>query len=353
MSYNKLNDLYKEYDAIMITSPYNLRYFTGFSGGEGICIAGKDFRYLLVDSRYIVAAKCEAKNFTVIEYSVGKLYEVISDVIKAHNVLNLGFENAHMTVAELERYSKNLININFVGVDNRLNELRMIKTEQELNFIRKAESIGCRAFEKILPMLKVGVCEREIASELEYQMRCLGAQKTSFDTIVVSGTKTSMPHGLPDDTRLKSGDFVTMDFGCRYNGYCSDMTRTVVIEKANDEQIKIYNTVQKAQSAGLDAIRNGACCKDVDAVARDIIKEAGYGGYFGHSLGHGVGLQIHELPNLSPKSDMILEENMVVSCEPGIYVEGFGGVRIEDLVIVKHDGIENLCDVPKDLIICG
>lgn len=351
--YNKLNDLLEQFDAILITSSYNLRYFSGFRGSEGVAIIGKSFRTLFVDSRYTVAAKGEAPDFEVTEFSAGKLIESINEKLEQNNIHSIGFENSVMTVMDFERYRDGLGNIELTGVDNKLNLLRMVKTDEEIAYLRRAEKIGDLAFEKVFPKIKAGALECEIAAELEYQMRLLGADGASFETIVVSGAKSSMPHGMPDATKLKRGDFVTMDFGCIYNGYCSDMTRTVVIEKATDEQIKIYQTVLKAQLAGLEAIREGVEGKEADKVARGIISDAGYGKFFGHSLGHGVGLQIHELPNLSPMSDIILKENMVVTCEPGIYIEGLGGVRIEDMVVVQKSGIDNLTTSPKDLIICG
>lgn len=351
--YNKLNDLLKQLDSILITSPHNLRYFTGFKGGEGVAVIGKNFRVLFVDSRYTVAAKSEATDFEVIEFSAGKLIDVIKEKLEQKNAHSIGFENSVMTVRDLERYRKKIANIDFIELDEKLNLLRMIKTNVEIDCLRRAEKIGDLAFERVLPKIKAGVAERDIAAELEYQMRLLGADGTSFETIVVSGIKSSMPHGRPDETKFKRGDFVTIDFGCIYDSYCSDMTRTVVIEKATDEQVKIYQTVLNAQLAGLEAIQEGIEGKEADAAARNVISDAGYGKFFGHSLGHGVGLQIHELPNLSPKSDIVLKENMVVTCEPGIYIEGLGGVRIEDMVVVRKSGIDNLTAFPKDLIICG
>jgi len=209
------------------------------------------------------------------------------------------------------------------------------------------------AFQAVLPLIKIGVTELEIAAELEYQMRKRGGEGTSFETIVVSGHKSSMPHGKPSDKKIESGDFVTMDFGCMYQGYCSDMTRTVAVGKISDEQRKIYDTVKHAQEAGLSAIRAGVAGMDADKIARQVIADAGYGAYFGHSLGHGVGLLIHELPNLSPRSETILQPNMVVTCEPGIYIPNLGGVRIEDMVCVRQDGIENFTHLSKELLILG
>ncbi len=350
--YKKLYDILNETDAIMITSPHNLRYFSNFSGGEGVALIGKNFRFLFVDSRYTIAANQEAKDFSVIEFENGRLISEINSKLNEYSVRTVSFEDFEMTVASYNLYKVKL-DATLVPLESRLELLRMVKTEQELSYLRKAESIGDEVFLKILPYLKAGVYETDIASEIEYQMRKLGAEGTSFETIVVSGKKTSMPHGRPDNTRLKPNDFVTMDFGCRYNGYCSDMTRTVAIEKADEEQKKIYDIVLTAQKTGLDAIKAGVLSKDADYAARKVIEGAGYGKYFGHSLGHGVGLLIHEKPNLSPKSDIVLKENMVVTCEPGIYIENFFGVRIEDMVVVKNNGIENLTNSSKELIICG
>lgn len=351
--WKRLKDIFNEVDAVMITSAPNLRYFSGFCGGEGVCLIGDGFRYLFVDSRYTVAAKAEARDFEVIEYKGGKLCNEINSKLSAHLIENLGFEDREMTAAEFETYREKLNQKTMTGLGNRLTVLRMIKTDEEIRLMKAAEDIGDMAFAEVLPMIKAGVSECEIAAELEYGMRRRGADKTSFDTIVVSGVKSSMPHGMPSSKKLERGDFVTMDFGCVYNGYCSDMTRTVVIETASDKQIKIYNTVLKAQLEGLCAIRAGIKGKDADSAARKIISDAGYGDCFGHSLGHGVGLEIHELPNLSPSSDITLCENMIVTCEPGIYVDGLGGVRIEDMVAVTKDGCLNLASSPKELIICG
>ncbi len=351
--WKKLNRILEEVDAVMLTSAHNLRYFSGFCGGEGVCVIGRDFRVLFVDSRYTVEAKRDAAEFEVIEFGSGKLLELVGSVLSDNGVKKLGFEDCEMQVSRFDAYRKKLSGIEFVPLGSKPDMLRAVKTESEINSLRMAEKIGDIAFEKVLPMIKVGVSENEIAAEIEYQMRRLGASGTSFDTIVVSGYKSAMPHGRPDNKKLERGDFVTMDFGCVYNGYCSDMTRTVVMETASDEQIKIYNTVLLAQLKGLETIKAGISGKDADAAARSVIEAAGYGKYFGHSLGHGVGLMIHEMPNLSPVSEVILEENAVVTCEPGIYIEGLGGVRIEDMVVVKNGRIENLTASTKELIVCG
>ncbi len=345
-----MTGIFKKTDAVLLTSPHSLRYFTGFTGGEGIALIGKKERFLFVDSRYTEAAENEAKNFAVIEINGGNRNREIGRIMTDLQVKSLGYEEAELSVAEYHGFQKDLPDAEWVGCSKELKEFRMVKTTEELDALRRAEQIGVDAFLAVLPQIKVGMTENELAAELEYQMRKRGAEGTSFETIAISGKKTSMPHGRPDQKKLEYGDFVTMDFGCRYQGYCSDMTRTIVLGKASEEQKKIYETVRLAQEEGLCAIRAGVTGKEADGAARAVISGAGYGEYFGHSLGHGVGLQIHELPNLSPMSETVLKPGMVVTCEPGIYIPDFGGVRIEDMVCVTEDGCENLTPLSKELL---
>lgn len=347
MNADKLNSLFGTADAILLNSAHNLRYFTGFCGGEGYALITPTERFLFVDSRYTTAAEDEAAGFDVIQYTPGKLYEEISEKLRPGDTVT--YEDRYMSAAEYHSVKRSAKNIDFKAASDKIDLLRMIKTPQELEWMAKAEQIGVDAYKAVLPLIKPGISENEIAAELEYQMRKRGADGTSFETIVVSGIKTSMPHGKPDFKKIEYGDFVTMDFGCKYKGYCSDMTRTVIIGKASTEQKKIYSTVLDAQLAGLEAIKSGASCCDADNAARKIISDAGFGKYFGHSLGHGVGLLIHELPNLSPRSNIVLQPNMVVTCEPGIYIPEFGGVRIEDMVYVTDDGNCNLTNLTKEL----
>ncbi len=344
--YRKLDKILKGEDAVLLTSPHNMRYFSGFTGGEGAVLITNKERLLFTDSRYTEQAERETKNFSVVKWcGLGDLCNAINE----RGIKTAAIEDDCMTVMELKRL-KELAEAEFTGRSAEINKLRMVKEEWELERIAKAEEIGDKAFSHILGYIKEGVSERDIAAELEYFMKRQGADKTSFDTIAISGKKTSMPHGRPDNKKLENGDFITMDFGCVFGGYCSDMTRTVVLGKSDKRQKAIYETVLTAQREGLLAIRSGISGADADKAARAVIERAGYGEYFGHSLGHGVGLLIHELPNLSPKSGIILEENMVVSCEPGIYIPGFGGVRIEDLVCVKGGGCLNFTHSEKNLI---
>ena len=349
---NKFKNILKDYEALLITSPYNIRFITNFRG-EGICLLKEGFICLIVDGRYTEVAKAECKNIEIIEYSGKNLYSILSDFVAKHKIQTLGFEDRYITVGELNRYKEALKGVEFKPLNDALERLRMIKTDEELDCMKKAEHICDLAFSKVLPIIKAGISENDIAAEIEYQLRKAGSLELAFNAIAVSGVKSSMPHGTSSEKKLENGDFLTMDFGCKINGYCSDMTRTVAVGKISAEQKKIYDTVYKAQLAGLCEISAGKIGKDVDAVSRKIIDDAGYKGMFAHSLGHGVGLRIHELPNLSPSCDIELCENMVVSCEPGIYIPDFCGVRIEDMVIVKKGGCENLALSPKELIICG
>ncbi len=337
-------------DAILLTSPHSLHYHTGFSGGEGIALVSKTENFLFVDSRYTEAAQKEAKDFVVVEFGGGKRNQEIARRLGELNVKSLGFEEETMTVSEYQSLKESLDVEEWIGCSRDLREIRMVKSEEELAALRIAEQIGVDAFLSVLPQIKEGMTENQLAAELEYQMRKRGAEGTSFETIAISGKKTSMPHGRPDDKKIACGDFITMDFGCKYRGYCSDMTRTVVLGKANEEQKKIYETVRLAQETGLHAIRSGVLGKEADRAARKVIEDAGFGKYFGHSLGHGVGLEIHELPNLSPMSEVVLKPGMVVTCEPGIYIPDFGGVRIEDMVCVNEGGYENFTHLSKELI---
>ncbi len=343
-----LKEIFDKYDAVLLTSSHNMRYFSGFSGGEGAVVVTKTDVMIFTDSRYTEQAQnesagCEVKETNDYLKSACEFFEELS--LKA-----VVFEDDFLSAAGYRRLTESCGNCEFVFGASEINRLRMVKTADELDKIRKAEEIGCKAFEHILGFIRPGALEKDIALEIEYFMRKQGAEGLSFDTIASSGARTSLPHGVPTSKSVEYGDFVTMDFGCVLDGYCSDMTRTVVVGKASDEQKKIYNTVKIAQQIGLDTIRAGIKGCDADKAAREYIENCGYGQYFRHSLGHGVGLLVHELPNLSPKSQITLEENMVVSCEPGIYVPLFGGVRIEDLVVVKCDGCENLTRVTKELI---
>ncbi len=343
----------KKIDALLITDPYNMRHLSGFRGGEGALYISRTQQVLITDSRYTEQASKES-SFTVVEENSGHkraqiLRECMEKEGKEHG-FSMGYEDESMLCAQFDRLKAELNVTYWVPMGGSVDELRRIKTEEELEYIARAEDIGDQAFAAVLKILKPGMTELQVAAELEYEMKKAGAEGTSFSTIVASGLNSSMPHAIPGNKKLEEGDFITMDFGCMVNGYCSDMTRTVVLGKASEKQKEIYQVVLKAQLAALDAIRAGVTGKSVDKVARDIIADAGYGDCFGHGLGHSVGLFIHESPRLSPNDDTVLQEGMTETVEPGIYVPGFGGVRIEDTVVVTRDGYRNLASSPKELI---
>ncbi len=341
--------------AIMLNSPHNMRYFSGFSGGEGVVLICDNASYIFVDSRYTGIAKEEAeKGFEVLEFGLkNPLADMISDKLNTNNIRYILFEDEYMSASTYNKYIEVFNKFEFIPKSAEIERLRMIKSDKELEFIRQAEQISVDAFNHVIKYIKPGVSECDIAAELEYYMKKQGADGTSFDTIVLSSERTALPHGMPSNHKFKIGDFVLMDFGCKYKGYCSDMTRTVAVGDPSKQQKEIYEIVKQAQQIGIDTIKCGIKGCVPDFAAREYITQNGYGDYFGHSLGHGVGLLIHELPNLSPTSEIVLEENMVVSCEPGIYIYGFCGVRIEDLICVKQNGIENFTNLTKELIILG
>ena len=345
----------KGLQGILITDPYNLQYFTGFRGGEGYALFTAERGILYVDSRYTEAAGLECKaagsGFTVTEFNrEHPLMELLERQLAEDSVREVGFEDRSMVCSTYISYKERLRSVQLIPLEDSLVRERRIKTPKELELLKKAEAIGDQAFSGILSVLRVGMTELEVAAELEYRMKKAGAVGLSFDTIAASGIHSSMPHAIPSEKKLEEGDFLTMDFGCIYQGYCSDMTRTVVIGKADKEQKKVYQTVLEAQRLAMEGLRPGMRCCDVDRIARNHIEDAGYGAYFGHGLGHSVGLYIHESPALNTRDETILEPGMIETIEPGIYIPGFGGVRIEDMGVVTEEGYESFASSPKELI---
>lgn len=336
--------------ALIILNRYNRRYLTGYCGDTGVAYVSKSQKVILTDFRYIYQAEAEAKGFKVIDVTDTGYAKGIAELAKEDQIIAIGFEEDELNYSQYKSYVEKLEGISLVAMKDELSNLRMVKTKDELENIKMAEHIGDIAFSRILDEIKPGVTELEIAAKLEYIMKTNGAEGISFDPIVASGINSSMPHAVPSRKKIEYGDFLTLDFGCLYNGYCSDMTRTVVVGKANEKQLEIYNTVLKAQLAVLDQLKAGMTGKAIDKIARDIIYSAGYDGCFGHGLGHSVGLFIHESPRASMKAEELVLENMTLTVEPGIYVKDFGGVRIEDLVVVTKDGCENFTHSEKRLI---
>lgn len=355
MKLKKLAVMLKDNEtAAMITCEANLLYFTGFAGSEGTLLVTRQKSYFLVDSRYSEAAKLNVTNCEVVEYA--KYTESIITVLKKHKINQMLLEASHTTLHTAAFLGKALEGtgcklVKDDTLDKYISNLRIIKSRDEIEKIEKAQRITEEAYLELLNMVKPGVSEKSLALELEFLMRKKGASGVSFDLITITGKKTSMPHGVPSDDVVKSGDFVTFDIGAIYGGYHSDMTRTIAVGQVSDRQREIYNIVLQAQLAGLKAVRAGFKAKDVDKTARDVIEKAGYGDYYKHSTGHGVGLDIHEQPFVSSRSDKLLSAGMVITVEPGIYLPGEFGVRIEDMAVVEKDGCRNLANISKELII--
>lgn len=349
--FDKLFERFDSADCALITSDINRRYFTGMKSSAGVILAFPQKAYLLIDFRYIEKARATVTDAEVIELK--RLFPQIMELLKKHEAASMAIESENMTVKELNTYRHFFSDLSIVSDDslsNSIASLRMIKDENELECIKMAQRIAEMSLEELMPFIKAGRTEREIALELNRLMFKNGAEDLSFETIALAGKNTSMPHGVPSDKKVEEGEFVLMDFGAVYNGYHSDMTRTVCVGKPSEEMEKVYNIVLQAQEAGIAAARAGIVGSALDKVSRDIIEKAGYGECFGHSLGHGVGLEIHEKPNASPNYKLPLGCGAVVTVEPGIYIEGKFGVRIEDFVILTENGCENLTKCAKNLI---
>lgn len=351
---SRLERLFEGYngaDCAVITSDVNRRYFTGMKSSAGTVVAFPDKAYLLIDFRYIEKARATVMDAEVIEQK--RLYPQINELLERHGAKSFAIESETMTVRELNTYRLFFPKMTIDDSDalsNAISAMRSVKDADELECIRKAQKIAEDALTELLPQIRPGATERGLALELNRLMFEKGAEDLSFETIVLSGTNTSMPHGVPSDKVIESGEFVLMDFGAVWNGYHSDMTRTVCVGEPSDEMRKVYDIVLEAQLAGIEAAKAGIMGCELDKVSRDIIEAAGYGECFGHSLGHGVGLEIHERPNASPNYRIALSEGAVVTVEPGIYIAGKFGVRIEDFVVLNNEGCENLTNFEKNLI---
>lgn len=339
-------------DGALITSDINRRYFTGMKSSAGLLLIFRDGAYLLIDFRYIEKARNTVKNCEVIEQK--NLSEQISSLMKKHGAKSLAVESMDMTLNRISFFEKKLPDIEFIKSDelsNNIYEMRTVKTPDEIEKIQKAQEIAEKAFDEILEFIRPGVSEREISLKLDSCMLENGAEALSFETIALAGANTSMPHGVPGNYRVQNGDFVLMDFGAVYEGYHSDMTRTVCVGQPTEKMRTVYNIVLDAQLKALESVKAGMTGSQLDGCARNVIEKAGYGECFGHSLGHGVGMEIHEFPAASSKSETVLKENMVVTVEPGIYIPGEFGVRIEDFVVVTEKSHQNLTKCPKKIII--
>ena len=340
-----------ELDAILLTSEANCYYATGFMG-EGVALVTRRGSWYFTDSRYTEAAGMAIGDAAVIrEVSRERPFSaLINEALAASGAEKVGFEDQRMTVAEHAVYSEKL-HCTLTPASALMTELRGSKDEEELSCMTAAQRIAEGALEQILKEIRPGMTEKEIAARLNYLMVSAGAEKTSFDTIVASGPNGSMPHAVPGMRKVREGDFITMDFGCVYKGYCSDMTRTVALGRPSDEMRNVYDIVLQAQLAGIAAAKAGVTGAVIDGAARKVIQDAGYGVYFGHSFGHSLGIDIHEAPNAAPGNDKPMPDGAVISAEPGIYLPGRFGVRIEDVMILRPDGAQVITKAPKALLV--
>ncbi|EOB2765556.1 M24 family metallopeptidase [Enterococcus hirae] len=336
-------------DSFLITSPYNLRYLTNFTGTTGLAVITLEKAFFITDFRYTEQAAAQAQGFEIIK-NVGPIFEEVADLVQKEGLRELGFEET--TVSFLE-YSvlEEIIDAQLIPISGMIEELREIKDEEEIAIIEKACSIADLAYDHILKMIQPGMTEIEVANQLDFYMRSLGASGVSFETIVASGLRSAMPHGVASKKIIEPGDLITIDFGCYYEGYVSDMTRTFAIGDPGEQLKEIYQIVLEAQLAVLEVAKPGVTGKQLDAVARDYITKHGYGEAFGHSTGHGIGLEIHEGPNVSVRAEKQFVPGNIITDEPGIYLPGIGGVRIEDDLLITSDGNRVLTHSPKELII--
>ena len=340
----------RELDAMLVTSAVSERYALDFCG-EGVLLVTADRCFYYTDSRYIEAAQKRVDCAEIAQTGGGRSHlDLAAEAVEKAGLVRVGFESDTVTVDGLARL-RDKLPCELVPAGGLIAGLRRVKDGEELSRMRRAQAITDETFAAVLDVLRPGVTEREIAARLVYEMMRRGAERPSFDPIVASGANGSMPHAVPGDTVLRRGTFVTMDFGCIYEGYCSDMTRTVALGEPTEEMCAVYDTVLAAQAAGIAAARAGVAGSVPDAAARAVIERAGYGAYFGHAFGHSLGLEIHEGPNFSPSETAAMPAGAVVSAEPGIYLPGRFGVRIEDVVVLTGSGCEDLTASPKNLMI--
>ncbi|OUN22277.1 Xaa-Pro dipeptidase [Flavonifractor sp. An82] len=341
-------DQYK-LDAMLITSEPGEFYAIGFHGEGMVIVTRSESRYF-TDSRYIEAAGNLVTGANITMTDRNKNFMVLAEqAVQELGIQKLGFEEGYVTVASYNQYAK--LPCELVPAQSLVNDLRAAKDEEEIALMKKAQEITDQAFDAILKFIQPGMTEQEIAARLQYEMLLRGADKMSFDPIVVSGPNGSLPHGIPSEKKVQKGEFLTMDFGCKYGGYCSDMTRTIALGEPTEEMRKVYDTVLKAQLAGIAKAKAGVPGKEIHTAAAQVIEEAGYGAYFGHGFGHSVGIEIHECPNANGRDETPMPVGAAVSAEPGIYLPGKFGVRIEDVLIYTEEGNVNLTKSPKELII--
>jgi Xaa-Pro aminopeptidase len=337
-------------DAMLVTSAPGERYAVGFEG-EGWVLVSRDGARYSTDGRYIEAARQQVTGAEIVLTERGQSHLALArEEIQRRGLKRVGFESGRVSADELGRW-KDSLPCELVAAQGLLDGLRAAKDEEELARMRQAQRITDEAFREILNFIRPGLTEQEVAARLVYELLRRGGRRVSFDPIVAAGANGSMPHAVPGETVIQPGMFVTMDFGCVYEGYCSDMTRTVAVGQPTDEMERVYHTVLEAQRAGIAAARAGVTGSEVDRAARQVIQQAGYGSFFSHSFGHSLGLEIHESPNASPSEQTVFPAGAVISAEPGIYLPGHFGVRIEDVLVLRKGGCEDITQAPKNLIV--
>ena len=335
-------------DALLVTNLSNVRYLCGFTGSEGALLLTRQTAWFLCDSRYTTQAAEEVRGAEIREFTAK--YETVCSLIWDNKFRRIGFESNHTVVSDFRQLSERLEGCELVGIGASLDAIRSCKDQREIELLGGVAALASASLQSALSSLRTGVRESEFSLALEIEMRRRGADARAFDFIVASGVRGAMPHGRASDKLLSLGEMVTIDFGAVKDGYYSDETVTVSLGRTSDRGREIHAIVKEAHDRAIVAVKPGIRCRDLDEIARGYIRQQGYGDYFGHGLGHGVGLDIHEKPVLSPRSETIVEEGMVFSVEPGIYIPGFGGVRIEDTVAVTADGCVVLTQAPKELI---
>ena len=337
-------------DAMLVTSAPGERYAVGFEG-EGWVLVSRDGARYSTDGRYIEAARQQVTGAEIVLTERGQSHLALArEEIRRRGLKRVGFESGRVSADELGRW-KDSLPCELVAAQGLLDGLRAAKDEEELARMRQAQRITDEAFREILNFIRPGLTEQEVAARLVYELLRRGGRRVSFDPIVAAGANGSMPHAVPGETVIQPGMFVTMDFGCVYEGYCSDMTRTVAVGQPTDEMERVYHTVLEAQRAGIAAARAGVTGSEVDRAARQAIQQAGYGSFFSHSFRHSLGLEIHESPNASPSEQTVFPAGAVISAEPGIYLPGHFGVRIEDVLVLREGGCEDITQAPKNLIV--
>ena len=337
-----------EIKALLVTNPVNIAYLCGFTGTSGYMLVTPKEAYLLTDFRYLEQARSQAGRFPIVDVA-GSVWKQVAALLAREQIVTLAVEGDHLTVEAFEKLTAQLAGIETKAYSSPVNQLRVIKDPSEQAAIKAAVALTDQAFTHILPKIKPGVREVDLALEMEFYLRKNGASGPSFTFIVASGQRSALPHGVAGEKRLASGDTVVLDFGCVLDGYCSDMSRTVFVGDVTERQKNVYQNVLEAQQRALELLRPGMTGCEADALARDVLAKYGFADCFGHGLGHGLGRVVHEEPRLSPVSEDVLEPGMVVTVEPGVYIDGEFGVRIEDVVVITENGVENLTKSSKEI----